>query len=131
MALFKILRGSSDNLKSTPIKDGNAYFTPDDGGFYIDYESDRIRINPVMSLEDIYTSMDEINKRFEDIEAKIATPDWAINDESNAAYIKNRTHYEEINENNETIIHKLDDKYVDEIDEDDIDTICVIDFEFE
>lgn len=52
MALFKILKGSSSriDLSVTPFHDGYAYFTPDDGGFYIDSEDDgvqrRIRINP-------------------------------------------------------------------------------------
>lgn len=37
MALFKILRGSKDALKNVKVKDGYAYFTPEDGKFYIDY----------------------------------------------------------------------------------------------
>ena len=36
MALFKILRGGVDTLKNQPINDGWAYFTPEDGKFYID-----------------------------------------------------------------------------------------------
>lgn len=36
MALFKILRGSSSQLMSQDLHDGYAYFTPDDGRFYID-----------------------------------------------------------------------------------------------
>ena len=36
MALFKVLRGSSTALNSQPYVDGYAYFTPDDGRFYID-----------------------------------------------------------------------------------------------
>lgn len=38
MALFKISRGNSNSLKTkvSTIKDGNAYFTTDDGKFYID-----------------------------------------------------------------------------------------------
>lgn len=52
MSLFKILRGSSSRIDTatTPFHDGYAYFTPDDGGFYIDAEDSgeqkRIRINP-------------------------------------------------------------------------------------
>lgn len=52
MALFKILRGDSARISTdiTPFHDGYAYFTPDDGGFYIDAEQNgkqqRIRINP-------------------------------------------------------------------------------------
>ena len=36
MALFKILRGDSSSLTSQDLHDGYAYFTPDDGRFYID-----------------------------------------------------------------------------------------------
>ena len=52
MALFKILKGDSSriDMSITPFHDGYAYFTPDDGGFYIDSEDNgeqkRIRINP-------------------------------------------------------------------------------------
>ena len=42
MALFKILRGPSSNLKDLPLKDGYCYFTPDTGLFYIDYEKDGV-----------------------------------------------------------------------------------------
>lgn len=51
MALFKILRGDSSRISTdiTPFHDGYAYFTPDDGGFYIDSEDNgnqvRHRIN--------------------------------------------------------------------------------------
>jgi hypothetical protein len=38
MALFKILRGSSDGLANQALHDGYAYFTPDDGRFYIDVQ---------------------------------------------------------------------------------------------
>lgn len=52
MAIFKILQGSSSriDLKITPFHEGWAYFTPDNGGLYIDAvvngEQKRIRINP-------------------------------------------------------------------------------------
>lgn len=52
MAIFKILKGDSSriSLEQTPFNEGYAYFTPDDGGFYIDAvvngEQKRIRINP-------------------------------------------------------------------------------------
>lgn len=55
MALFKILKGDSSRISTdvTPFHDGYAYFTPDDGGFYIDSEDDgeqkRHRINPINS----------------------------------------------------------------------------------
>lgn len=50
MALFKILKGSSTKIdtKTTPFHEGYAYFTPDDGGFYIDVvegeEQKRVRL---------------------------------------------------------------------------------------
>lgn len=52
MSLFKILRGNSARISTeiTPFHDGYAYFTVDDGGFYIDATNgnnqDRIRVNP-------------------------------------------------------------------------------------
>lgn len=55
MVLFKILKGDSSRISTdvTPFHDGYAYFTPDDGGFYIDSEDNgeqkRHRINPVNS----------------------------------------------------------------------------------
>lgn len=55
MALFKILKEDSSRISTdvTPFHDGYAYFTPDDGGFYIDSEDNgeqkRHRINPVNS----------------------------------------------------------------------------------
>ena len=42
MALFKILRGPSDNLENLSLKDGYCYFTPDTGLFYIDYQKDNM-----------------------------------------------------------------------------------------
>ena len=51
MALFKILKGDSSRIdtNTTPFNEGFAYFTPDDGGFYIDAlvggTQKRIRIN--------------------------------------------------------------------------------------
>ena len=40
MSLFKILKGDSSRIDMgiTPFHDGYAYFTPDDGGLYIDAE---------------------------------------------------------------------------------------------
>lgn len=55
MALFKILKGDSSRISTdvTPFHDGYAYFTPDDGGFYIDSDDSgvqtRHRINPESS----------------------------------------------------------------------------------
>lgn len=42
MALFKILRGKSTDLDNQPFHDGYAYFTPDDGRFYIDVQLDTV-----------------------------------------------------------------------------------------
>lgn len=39
MALFKILKGDSNNLPEVKATEGYAYFTPDDGRFYIDIDS--------------------------------------------------------------------------------------------
>ena len=39
MALFKILQGSAEGLKNLKATEGYAYFTPDDGTFYIDIDS--------------------------------------------------------------------------------------------
>ena len=52
MALFKMLKGPSSRISTdiTPFHDGYAFYTPDDGGFYIDSEDSgvqkRTRINP-------------------------------------------------------------------------------------
>lgn len=50
MSLFKILKGESGRLSAQPFHDGYAFYTPDDGGFYIDAEHNgeqkRTRINP-------------------------------------------------------------------------------------
>lgn len=45
MALFKILRGRKENLPKK-ITDGYAYFTINDGKFYIDASTGRTIINP-------------------------------------------------------------------------------------
>lgn len=39
MALFKILQGNSEDLKNLKATEGYAYFTPDDGKFYIDVDT--------------------------------------------------------------------------------------------
>lgn len=51
MALFKIFRGTSENLPQV-IHDGYAYFTTDDGKFYIDTSDTRILVNPDTSSAD-------------------------------------------------------------------------------
>ena len=44
MALFKIFRGPSERLKDVKPTEGYAYFTPDDGKFYIDISDGEIPI---------------------------------------------------------------------------------------
>lgn len=39
MALFKIFKGPSERLKDVKPTEGYAYFTPDDGKFYIDIKT--------------------------------------------------------------------------------------------
>lgn len=57
MAIFKILKGDSSriSLEKTPFNEGWAYFTPDNGGFYIDVEVDgvqrRIRVSTDAHIE--------------------------------------------------------------------------------
>lgn len=52
MALFKILKGNAKNLEAQSKTDGWAWFTPDNGNFFIDalnsdgVNIDRIQINP-------------------------------------------------------------------------------------
>ena len=62
MALFKIFRGTSENLPAK-IHDGYAYFTVDDGKFYIDASDKRILINPNSShitAQDVVYVDDEV-----------------------------------------------------------------------
>ena len=42
MALFKIFKGPSEKLKEISPTEGYAYFTPDDGRFYIDIKDDLV-----------------------------------------------------------------------------------------
>jgi hypothetical protein len=48
MALFKIFKGPSDRLQQQKAKEGFAYFTPDDGKFYIDITGDGLTTTPVI-----------------------------------------------------------------------------------
>lgn len=45
MALFKILKGKSDALKTQDLHEGYCYFTTDTGQLYIDTADERIAIN--------------------------------------------------------------------------------------
>lgn len=66
MSLFKIFRGKAERLSQQPLVDGYAYFTPDDGGFYIDandgQELKRIKVN-------------DINEKINDMLSKITVED--------------------------------------------------------
>ena len=54
MALFKILRGDSSRLSAAALNDGFAYFTPDNGRFYIDVALANPPINlPVIKSGDV------------------------------------------------------------------------------
>lgn len=60
MAIFKTLRGDSSRIstETTPFHDGYAYFTKDDGGFYIDATMDdgtekRVQVNPKSESVDV------------------------------------------------------------------------------
>lgn len=54
MALFKIFKGTADNFKDpnnnkiNTTNSGYAYFTPDDGKFYIDVCEDNEHLTPVI-----------------------------------------------------------------------------------
>ena len=53
MALFKPMYGSSANLATQALHDGYAYFTTDDGHFYIDYKDlldNQIKRKPVSGI---------------------------------------------------------------------------------
>ena len=69
MAIFKILKGASSRIDTdiTPFKEGYAYFTPDDGGFYIDAVVDdsdkRIRINqPINEQSPTYGTEENLSE---------------------------------------------------------------------
>lgn len=55
MALFKIYRGLAGDLP-IGLHDGYAYFTTDDGKFYIDTAEKRTLINPLSSVQDFVHS---------------------------------------------------------------------------
>ena len=58
MAHFKVHYGTKEHFDNTPLHIGYAYFTPEDGHFYIDGKVNgvlkRICLNPVMDVNDIY-----------------------------------------------------------------------------
>lgn len=70
MSLFKIYKGKAENLSLQPLVEGHAYFTPDDGGFYIDATKDetvsRIKINDID--EKINAVMSQIKVQDEELQ---------------------------------------------------------------
>ena len=60
MAEFKVHYGTIENLNKRPLHIGYAYFTPEDGHFYIDGKINgiikRICLNKVTDVVDIYKS---------------------------------------------------------------------------
>lgn len=71
MAIFKVLKGDSSriDLTNTPFHEGWAYFTPDDGGFYVDTivneQEKRIRITS--GRKDFYTNLRWIRQEMLDL----------------------------------------------------------------
>lgn len=58
MAHFKIHYGTKEELEKTPLTLGYAYFTPDDGHFYIDGKYNnkvqRFCLNPNINYDDLF-----------------------------------------------------------------------------
>ena len=66
MAHFKVHYGTKAHFENTPLHIVYAYFTPEDGHFYIDGKVNgvlqRICLNPIMNVENIYK---HYNSRYE------------------------------------------------------------------
>lgn len=92
MALFKVFRGTSEELESIAEKkvDGQVYFTTDTGNLYIDVQKDlegeveRIQINAKAATEILSTAEEEVQKsaKYEDLFAKaykvsLTADEWA------------------------------------------------------
>jgi len=64
MANFKVHYGTVEELQRTPLQLGYAYFTPEDGHFYIDGKIDgvvrRICINPQSDLSNLFRHYESI-----------------------------------------------------------------------
>lgn len=73
MALFKILRGDSANLENVPLTDGYAYFTPDNGRFYIDVARPNAPINA-----NIVAQNDPINPTIYRLELRPSIAEQAV-----------------------------------------------------
>lgn len=86
MALFKPLKGTRASLDSQPLHEGYAYFCTDDGSFHIDFlDADgnlqRKQLNAKDAETIMGTSLTELQSN------------WTVNDETDPAYVKNRTHW--------------------------------------
>lgn len=86
MALFKILKGDSSRIDVTvtPFHDGYAYFTPDDGGFYIDSlengEEKRIRVtSPSSGAESVAVYATLLASGWESSQQRIAVANLTAN----------------------------------------------------
>ena len=73
MAHFKVHYGTKEHFDNTPLHIGYAYFTPEDGHFYIDGKVNgilkRICLNSVRNPDDIYkyySSQEEFPQRGEE-----------------------------------------------------------------
>ena len=66
MALFKVLRGNEENLKSQQLNDGYAYFTQDTHNFYIDHKNESGEI--IRSLSGVGKNTIEGGEIFNDYE---------------------------------------------------------------
>lgn len=104
MALFKVLRGNKNNLPAEK-HDGYAYFCTDTKDFYIDY----IDANSEIQRTKISSDNAEKLRYVKDGATVEITPemllenkDWLENDGTKTAYIKNRTHYKEV-EHHDTV----------------------------
>lgn len=90
MALFKMLQGDESNisLDVTPFHEGWVYIT-NTGYFYVDLNvgtaespnNQRIKLNAANAETIMGKSLVELQS------------DWSVNDETNPAYVKNRTHW--------------------------------------
>lgn len=68
MSLFKLLRGNSSHISTsiTPFHDGWAYFTTDDGGFYIDAETESGEQKRIL-----------VNQKSEAVTAALTAASWS------------------------------------------------------
>lgn len=90
MALFKPFRGTRTSLPQE-LHDGYAYFCTDDGSFHIDFtDADGNLQRQQINAKDAETLC---GKSLVELQS-----DWSVNDETDPAYIKNRTHWSRISQ---------------------------------